>query len=58
VATAETQSVGVVIQSWVPVALAEELKRHAASERRSVSSVIRIAVEDAVRRDTSREARP
>jgi hypothetical protein len=56
VATAETQSVGVVIQSWVPVALADELKRHAALERRSVSSAIRLAIEDRLRQDSKRGA--
>jgi hypothetical protein len=49
VATKEESSTGKIIQSWVPADLAAELKRHAEDERRSVSAVIRDAVEDAVR---------
>ena len=40
---------GTVVQSWVPRELAAELKRRAEAERRSVSSVIRIAVEERLR---------
>jgi hypothetical protein len=48
--TTTAKTSGTIIQSWVPAALAVELKRRAAAERRSVSSVIRIAVEDQLRR--------
>jgi len=37
---------GTRIQTWVPLDLAAELRQHAERERRSVSSVIRNAVED------------
>jgi hypothetical protein len=54
---AETQTkTGTVVQSWVPVDLAVELKRHAQVERRSVSSAIRIAIEDKLRADQGRRA--
>jgi hypothetical protein len=43
-----TDSPGKVVQSWVPAELAEELKRHARSERRSVSAVVRLAIEDSL----------
>jgi hypothetical protein len=46
-----TESPGQVVQSWVPTELAEELKRHARSERRSVSAVVRLAIEDSLHRD-------
>jgi hypothetical protein len=39
---------GTRIQTWVPLDLAAELKQHADRERRSVSAVVRNAVEDAV----------
>ena len=40
---------GVRLQSWMPPVLAAEVRQHADSERRSVSSLIRIAVEDQLR---------
>jgi CopG-like RHH_1 or ribbon-helix-helix domain, RHH_5 len=43
-----TKPTGARIQTWLPADLAHELKEHAERERRSVSSVIRNAVEDAV----------
>ena len=46
-----TKQTGVVLQSWVSPALAAELKRHAEAERRSVSSTIRLALEDRLRPD-------
>ena len=44
-----TRDTGVIVQSWVSPQLANELKRHAERERRSISAVIRIAVEDRLR---------
>ena len=45
----QTEDAGKIVASWLSVELAAELKRHAEEQRRSVSSVIRGAVEDAVR---------
>jgi hypothetical protein len=45
------KSTGVIVQSWVSPRLAAELKRRAEAERRSVSSTIRIALEDRLRLD-------
>ena len=50
----ETEKTGTVVQSWVPLELAVELKQHADRERRSVSAVIRHVLEDAVRPDERR----
>ena len=44
-----TSDSGVIVQSWVPPQLAEQLKAEADLERRSVSAVIRIALEDKLR---------
>ena len=44
-----TKDTGVVVQSWVSPRLAAELKRYAEAERRSVSSTIRLALEDRLR---------
>ena len=38
------------VQTWLQPELAEKLRRRAAAERRSVSSAIRNAVEDELRR--------
>jgi hypothetical protein len=47
VATAtKNTGTGERLQSWVPTELAEELKRHAEGERRSISAVIRLAIEE------------
>jgi Ribbon-helix-helix protein, copG family len=43
-----------VAHTWLPADLAEQLKAQAELERRSVSSVIRIAVEDKLRSDEQR----
>ena len=48
-ATMKTDPSGVRLQSWVPPALAAELKQHADAERRSVSQVVRLAIEDQLR---------
>jgi hypothetical protein len=48
VATTEKAKPGeerTIVASWVSRALADEIKRHAEAERRSVSSVIRNAVD-------------
>lgn len=51
-----TEPSGKVVQSWVPAELAEQLKAKAELERRSVSSTIRLAIEDRLRSDE--EQRP
>ena len=52
VATAESPtSTGEVVQAWVSPDLARELKLLAEQERRSVSAVMRLAVEDQLRKD-------
>jgi Ribbon-helix-helix protein, copG family len=43
------------LQAWVPVELAEELRKHAAEERRSISSAIRNAIEDQLGPDRERD---
>jgi hypothetical protein len=43
-----TKPTGTRMQTWVPLDLAAELKQHAERERRSVSAVIRLAIEDAI----------
>jgi hypothetical protein len=49
VATSAAQSpAGEVVQSWVPPELARDLRQQAERERRSVSAVIRLAIEDAL----------
>jgi Ribbon-helix-helix protein, copG family len=50
VATTDTKEPGTVVQAWVPPALAAQIKARADDERRSVSAVIRLALEDALRR--------
>ena len=46
----ETRQPGRVIQSWVSPELAKQIRAAAQDERRSVSSMIRIAVEDSLQR--------
>lgn len=54
-ATTETKSsTGTIVQSWVSPALARELKELADRDRRSVSALIRNALEDRVRQEASR----
>ena len=48
-AVATAHETGKRVQAWVPAALHAELQKHAAAERRSLSSTIRIAVEDKLR---------
>jgi hypothetical protein len=50
----DTKETGVNVQSWLPPDLAEQLKAQAELERRSVSAVIRLALEDQLRRDGRR----
>ena len=51
-ATAESPtSTGEVVQAWVSPDLARELKQLAEQERRSVSAVIRLAIEDQPRKE-------
>lgn len=50
-----TEKPGERVQAWVPTDLAAELRKHAAAERRSISSAIRNALEDTLsRRQDSR----
>ena len=51
------ETTGTRVQTWLPISLAEQLKAQADLERRSISSAIRIAVEDQLRRDEP-ERRP
>jgi hypothetical protein len=44
--TATRSPAGRVIQTWLSPALAEQVKQQAERERRSVSALVRIAVED------------
>jgi len=44
--SAETEKPGTVLQAWVPVDLAAQVKREAKGERRSVSSFVRHLIED------------
>ena len=45
---------GTIVQSWVPIPVAEQLKAQADLERRSVSSLIKLAIEDRLRGDPDR----
>ena len=56
VAVAAKGSSGIRLQTWLPIGLAEQLKAQADLERRSVSAVIRLAVEDQLRRSRSPSA--
>ena len=47
----ETRQPGTVIESWVPPALAAQVKARAEDERRSISALIRLALEDTLRRE-------
>ena len=53
--TAE-KSTGTRVQTWLPNSLAEQLKAEAERSRRSVSNLIKVAVEDRLR--GAREKRP
>ena len=46
-----TQQSGSVFQAWFPAPLDEQLREYAADERRSLSSAIRLAVEDKLSED-------
>lgn len=57
---ADDQTPSTTIQAVVPINLAAELRARAAIERRSLSSVVRNAIEDALRperRTTAAEGR-
>lgn len=45
----QTERGGTVAQSWLPHPLDKQLREHAAAERRSLSWIIRLAVEDQLR---------
>ncbi len=53
-ATTETDTSGTVVQAWLPHQLDQELRKHAEAERRSLSSTIRLAIEDKLRADEER----
>jgi hypothetical protein len=55
--TTSTVSPGTVVQSLVPVALAEQLQAQAELERRSLSATIRLALEDRLRAATKERER-
>jgi len=55
VATTQDSS-GTVVQAWLPHPLDKELRKHAEAERRSLSSAIRLAIEDRLRTDEERRA--
>jgi hypothetical protein len=55
-ATTQKERGGSVIQAWFPRPLDKQLREHAAAERRSLSSTVRLAVEDKLRR--AEERRP
>ena len=44
------------VQAWLPYPLDEELRQYAKAERRSLSSTVRIAVEDKLREAEGRRA--
>jgi predicted transcriptional regulator len=54
VATETKPRSGAIVQSWVPPRLAAELKQLADRDRRSVSAIIRHALEDRLREDRDR----
>jgi hypothetical protein len=54
VATTSTEA-GTIVQSLVPVELAEQLKAQAEFERRSVSATIRNLIEDRLRSEIEPE---
>jgi hypothetical protein len=54
VAPIATKSTGTRVQTWLPQSLAEQLRAQAELERRSVSAVIRLALEDQLRREGRR----
>jgi len=56
VAITEEKSSGTVVQTWLPHPLDKELRKHAEAERRSLSSAIRLAIEDRLRADEERRA--
>ena len=53
-ATTSTRPAGEKIQAWLPVELADRLRKQAEAERRSVSSAVRNAVEDQLGRKGTR----
>jgi hypothetical protein len=53
-----SRDTGKIVQAWVSPQLEAALKQTAERERRSVSAVVRNAVEDAVRRPGRRQDRP
>ena len=50
---ASAQKSGSVLQVWLPHPTDEQLRQYAADERRSLSSTIRLAVEDRLSEETS-----
>ena len=56
-ATSTQSPGGAIVQSWVSPEFAEQLKAQAELERRSVSGVVRIALEDRLRGEGKPERR-
>ena len=46
----QAQATGQVLQTWVPPALAVQVKARAQSEHRTISALIRLAIEDKLAR--------
>jgi hypothetical protein len=56
VAPTASKSTGTKLQTWLPISLAEELKAEAERSSRSVSNLIKVAVEERLRADQGRKA--
>ena len=52
-----TTKSGEIVQAWVPVELADRLRRQAEVERRSVSSTIKNAIQDQLGKGTRPDER-
>jgi Ribbon-helix-helix protein, copG family len=46
----ETKETGVNVQSWLPPDLAQQVRAKAEAEKRSISQVVRLALEDQLAR--------
>jgi hypothetical protein len=52
------ESNGTVFQAWLSHPLDKKLRQHAEAERRSISSVVRIAIQDQLRQNTGEGPAP
>jgi CopG-like RHH_1 or ribbon-helix-helix domain, RHH_5 len=50
-----SKSTGTKLQTWLPITLAEQLKAESERQSRSVSNLIKVAVEDHLRGDQGRK---